>query len=53
MIVSAILSAALSMAPPPTGGYLVLVEPGKDDAFLPAANAMAALHEGAVVKLGT
>jgi len=50
MIVSTILIAALSMAPPTTGGYLVLVEPGKDDAFLPAANAMAALHEGAVVQ---
>ncbi|HWY88958.1 MAG TPA: hypothetical protein VNX28_19750, partial [Gemmataceae bacterium] len=28
----------------PTGRYLVLVDPGKEDEFLPAAKAMAALH---------
>lgn len=50
MIAALVLSAVLGMMPPATGGYLVLVEPGEGDAYLPAANAMAALHDGAVVQ---
>jgi len=32
----------------PQGPYLVLVDPGKEDEFLPAAEAMAALHDATV-----
>jgi hypothetical protein len=32
----------------PAGPYLVLVDPGKDDEFLPAARAMGAIHGGTV-----
>lgn len=49
MLTSMVLSAVLSAAPPAIGGYLVLVEPGKDEAYRPAAEAMAALHNGEVL----
>lgn len=49
MIASFVLSALLGAAPPATGGYLVLVEPGDGDAYSPAAHALAALHDGAAV----
>ncbi|MCC6909819.1 MAG: hypothetical protein IT430_17930 [Phycisphaerales bacterium] len=47
LMVRAVLGSALA-APP--GGYLVLVEPGAEDAYLPAANAMAQLHGGQVAR---
>lgn len=47
-------AAVLGLAGPAQGdGYLVLVEPGAGDAYLPAAEAMAQLHDGAVVKIDT
>ncbi len=45
LVIQALLGMALA-APP--GGYLVLVEPGAEEAYLPAASAMAQLHDGQV-----
>ena len=44
MIVSAVLAAIGT-------DYLVLVEPGENESYLPAANTLASLHQGQVVKI--
>lgn len=48
MLSSLLLAGALAAGGPPE--YLVLVEPGADEAYLPAAEALAAIHGGRVVK---
>ncbi|GEM_PF-2833290 len=51
LMVSALATQVVlaTMLAPPQGGYLVLVEPGADDAYLPAARALAELRDGEVL----
>lgn len=48
MFAALLVAAALAAGGPKD--YLVLVEPGEDDAYLPAARAIAALHQAEVVR---
>src|SRR4029079_11983355 len=42
--------AAPVATPPADGKYLVLVDPGPGDAYLPAARKLAGLHKGEVIR---
>jgi hypothetical protein len=49
MLFGLVVSASVA-APPTQGKYLVLVDPGPGDAFLPAARRLAEFHKGEVVR---
>src|SRR5438477_4954224 len=45
-----LFAVALVAAPPAGGKYLVLVDPGPGDAYLPAARRLAEFHKGEVIR---